>query len=287
MSATRTPLPLPPKQQRFVLEYIVDLNATQAAIRAGYSARTAEQQGPRLLGNVGVSAAIAAALEQRSKRTEITADRVLAETWALLTADPRELVELHVDACRYCYGKGHRYQRTAGEMERDREAYGQARAIARAGAKRSAFDEKGGIGFDPRRAPAKDCPECHGRGTERARFNDTRTLSSAAASLYAGVRQTRDGLEVKLHPKVDAIEKLFRHLGLYDRVKPGSDAMARLTEAPTLSDKGRIVIASASTGDITVSQASQLLAGLGTLAKLIESTELEARIAALEERRNQ
>ena len=45
--------PLTPKQHRFVIEYLVDLNATQAALRAGYSARTAPQQGSRLLKNVG------------------------------------------------------------------------------------------------------------------------------------------------------------------------------------------------------------------------------------------
>lgn len=60
-------------------EYLVDLNATQAAIRAKYSAKTAEQQGPRLLGNVGVKAAIDAAMAERSKRVEIKADDVLAD----------------------------------------------------------------------------------------------------------------------------------------------------------------------------------------------------------------
>ena len=70
---------LTPKQQRFVQEYLIDLNATQAAIRAGYSAKTAEQQGPRLLGNVGVAQAIKAAQDARAKRTNITQDRVLQE----------------------------------------------------------------------------------------------------------------------------------------------------------------------------------------------------------------
>lgn len=50
---------LNPKQQRFVDEYLIDLNATQAAIRAGYSVKTANQIGPRLLVNVGVRAAVA------------------------------------------------------------------------------------------------------------------------------------------------------------------------------------------------------------------------------------
>ena len=52
-------MPLTPKQHRFVTEYLVDLNASQAALRAGYSPRTAPQQGSRLLKNVEVQAAIA------------------------------------------------------------------------------------------------------------------------------------------------------------------------------------------------------------------------------------
>jgi phage terminase small subunit len=65
------------RQQRFVEEYLVDLNATQAAIRAGYSAKTAASQGERLLRNVEISAALTAAQAVRSKRTEITQDYVL------------------------------------------------------------------------------------------------------------------------------------------------------------------------------------------------------------------
>ncbi len=67
-----------PKQQRFVHEYLIDLNATQAATRAGYSKRTAGQQGERLLKNVEIAAAVQAAMDARSARTEITADYVLA-----------------------------------------------------------------------------------------------------------------------------------------------------------------------------------------------------------------
>lgn len=77
---------LSPRQQAFVDEYIVSLNATQAAIKAGYSAKTADVQGPRLLGNVGVAAAIAAAKQARSERTEITADNVLRELAAVAFA---------------------------------------------------------------------------------------------------------------------------------------------------------------------------------------------------------
>ena len=70
---------LTPKQRLFVAEYLKDLNATQAAIRAGYSEKTAHSQGPRLLEDAGVKSAIAAAAEKRAEKLEITAERVLAE----------------------------------------------------------------------------------------------------------------------------------------------------------------------------------------------------------------
>lgn len=70
---------LTPKQERFVEEYLIDLNATQAAIRAGYSPKTANEQGSRLLANVSIRACIDQAMAERSKRTGVNADRVLIE----------------------------------------------------------------------------------------------------------------------------------------------------------------------------------------------------------------
>lgn len=67
------------RQQRFVEEYLVDLNGTQAAIRSGYSAKTANEQAARLLANVSVAQAVAQAKAERSKRIGLTADRVLEE----------------------------------------------------------------------------------------------------------------------------------------------------------------------------------------------------------------
>lgn len=62
---------LTPKQSRFVEEYLVDLNATQAAIRAGYSEKTAQEQSSRLLSNVIISDAVAAAQKARPERTQV------------------------------------------------------------------------------------------------------------------------------------------------------------------------------------------------------------------------
>lgn len=82
---------LTPKQQRFVDEYILDLNATQAAIRAGYSAQSASSQGERLLRNDEVAAAVQKRLDSRSQRTEVTADRVLEGLAAVAFGDLRTL----------------------------------------------------------------------------------------------------------------------------------------------------------------------------------------------------
>ena len=68
---------LTPKQARFVEEYLLDLNATAAAKRAGYSERTAYAQGQRLLKNVEIAAAIQEAQEARSERTKINQDWVI------------------------------------------------------------------------------------------------------------------------------------------------------------------------------------------------------------------
>lgn len=73
-----------PKQQRFVHEYLVDCNATQAAIRAGYSPKTANEQAGRLLVNVSVGVAIQKALAEKSKRCEIDADWVMERLQAVV-----------------------------------------------------------------------------------------------------------------------------------------------------------------------------------------------------------
>lgn len=84
---------LTPKQKRFVAEYLVDLNATAAARRAGYSAKTADRIGPELLGKTCVSQAIQEAIREREKRTKITQDMVLRETAKLAFFDIRKMFD--------------------------------------------------------------------------------------------------------------------------------------------------------------------------------------------------
>lgn len=81
------------RQARFVDEYIVDLNAKQAAIRSGYSKKTAEVQGSRLLSNAKVADAIAKRQKERGERTQLTADRVIKELGRIALGDIRSLFD--------------------------------------------------------------------------------------------------------------------------------------------------------------------------------------------------
>ena len=84
---------LTPKQRRFIEEYLIDLNATQAAIRAGYSQKTAAPQAARLLINVKIQQALQEAMCKREERTQITQDRVLQELAKIGFSDLKTVVD--------------------------------------------------------------------------------------------------------------------------------------------------------------------------------------------------
>jgi phage terminase small subunit len=75
------------RQKAFVREYIIDLNGTQAAIRAGYSKKTARQQGSTLLSYPNIQAALSTAVQERAERTEVAADDVVRELAILAFSD--------------------------------------------------------------------------------------------------------------------------------------------------------------------------------------------------------
>jgi phage terminase small subunit len=83
---------LNPRKQRFITEYLVDLNATQAAIRAGYRRTSAHNQGCRLLRDPEVAQAVTHAQQARAERTAITQDRVLREYARLAFFDARQVL---------------------------------------------------------------------------------------------------------------------------------------------------------------------------------------------------
>ncbi len=88
------------KQQRFVDEYLIDLNATQAAIRAGYSPDTAQQMGSENLSKPVIRNAIDKAIAERSRRTGINQDRVINEIAKVAFLNPADVIDLNEAAVR-------------------------------------------------------------------------------------------------------------------------------------------------------------------------------------------
>lgn len=82
-----------PKQNQFCREYLIDLNSTQAAVRAGYSKRTATKIGSENLTKPDIQAKLLELITQRSERTDVDADRVLGRLVTIANFDPRRLFD--------------------------------------------------------------------------------------------------------------------------------------------------------------------------------------------------
>lgn len=207
-----------------MFEFVKDLNGTQAAIRAGYGRSSADSEAARLMADPDVQAAVKALQDERARELKLEANEVLRHLVELAIADPNELIQHRRGCCRHCHGNLFGYQRTPAEMERDRATHEAAELERqRKDPERDqprVFDEAGGVGYDPRREPHEDCPECFGEGVERIHLADTRHLSGPARRLYAGVKQTKDGVQVLMRDQDKAIELIGRHLAMFkDKVE--------------------------------------------------------------------
>jgi phage terminase small subunit len=158
------------KQQRFCDEYLIDLNATQAAIRAGYSKKTANEQGARLLVNVSIQKKIFELQKEREKRTEITQDSVLHEL-ALIA-----------------FAKASDYARV---VEKDAMVEVDGNMVP-------VLDEDG--------------KQVKYRTVEPILTDE---LTEDQKKAIAVIKKGRDGFEIKPYSKIQALELLGKHLGMF------------------------------------------------------------------------
>lgn len=180
------PTKLAPMMQLFALEYIIDFNGKEAAIRAGYKPNYAGQQAHRLLNDERVLSAITDAIAERKKRLFITQDQVVTMWWQIANADYNELSSVRRVACGYCYGDNI-------TMDDDDDA----REI------------------DPSREPNPDCGICRGEGSPHVHIADTSKLSPSAKLLYQGAKETKFGIEVMTADRMKALDNVARHLGMF------------------------------------------------------------------------
>lgn len=219
---------------RFVEEYVKDRNGTQAAIRAGYTANidAACTTAVRLLGDPRIQALIVDEMARVSKEATVEAADVLREYLALASADPSKIVQVRRVNCRHCHGVNHEYQWKARQYA---EACERAERDAAASKEPVQYpDCSGGFGFRGNGEPHPECPECDGEGVEDIFFKDTEGLTGNERKLIAGVKRTRDGLEIKMRDQDGALKILAQYAGVLIERKEltGKDGKPLIPGAP-------------------------------------------------------
>jgi phage terminase small subunit len=199
--------PLTPEHEAFVTEYLRNGRNGTAAYLSVYpdcSPAAAYSSASRLLRHAKVSARIRAELARLTAKHEMGREELFADLLAIVKADPNELTQMRHIACDECW------------QGSDRPP------VRREGmAKLSAWHE-----------PDPDCEACNGEGIYQPWFADTRKLSPEARALFAGVKQTQHGLQIMMHSKLDAYEKLAKILGAYekDNEQKGKSAATALAD---------------------------------------------------------
>jgi phage terminase small subunit len=208
------------RQRRFAIEYCADsteFSATQAAIRAGYSPKNANSTAFELMANPAVVAAIEERQREIACAAALNAEWVLGQWRDIASADPNDLIYTRLECCRHCYGLNHEYQWTEFEYRKTVEAAAahQCNSKCEPGCgKRFPPLALGGFGFTSHRQPNPDCPLCHGDGFERVCLVDTREVKGPARRLYAGVKKTKDGIQILMRDQDGALMNIAKYLGM-------------------------------------------------------------------------
>lgn len=207
--------------EQFVHAYFAcNLVGRTAAIAVGYSPDSARTIASQLLAREDVQAMIrerqAEVLQEFDDQAKWVRDRLKG----MAGADAREVSELYLVACRYCWGDDHRYHRRSHERENAYQDWLKDeadKARLEPAPPPVPFDEMGGVGYTTNRDPHPACPACDGRGERLTVFKDTRDLSPEGQLIYAGVKVTQHGLEVRTHDQRAALIDYGKHLGMFGK----------------------------------------------------------------------
>ncbi len=159
------------KREMFCQEWLIDLNATQAAIRAGYSKNTSNEQGARLLSVPEVQVRIAELTEDRANRLQITQDKILEELKVIAFSKITDYLKIEdIDV-------------VVGYEQNDEGK------------------------------PDKNKPKT--RQLRKVTILTTDEMPQDKIRAIAQIKETRDGIVLKLHDKSKALEDLMKHLGMF------------------------------------------------------------------------
>lgn len=197
------------REQRFIVEYVKDENGTRAAQAAGYAVdnpKAAAVQANRLLNRDNIRQAIEEHKRDIAEIAGISKAAVVKKLWQIANADPNELIQVRRNNCRHCWGLNHNYQWIATEYAKECE-----KAVI---LQIEPPGFAGGFDFDANREPNSDCPVCSGNGEEIVHVADTRKLTGTAKLLYAGVKKTKDGIQILTRDQDAALREVGKFVGI-------------------------------------------------------------------------
>jgi len=209
------------KQETFAQELAKpDCRGVLAAYEAaGYSvaAKNPEVSASKLANDAKIVQRVAQLRDAAAAPVIAEATMILREWLTIATADASELSRTRRFCCRHCYGFEGRYQ------WRNETEYGIAiaRTIDYNATKSARAPEKpmpdcgGGFGFDRNAKPNPDCNACDGDGELDVYVADIHSLSPAGRKLFAGVKTTQNGIEIKTRDQDGALTNLAKYLGLF------------------------------------------------------------------------
>lgn len=169
---------------------------------------------------------------------------ILREWVTIATADPSELSRTRHLSCRHCWGEGHAYQwKNPNEYALAVAAVMDHNANKSAKAKEQAMpDAAGGFGYRKLDPPHPKCPECDGEGLLDTYVADIAAASPSARKLYAGLKQTAHGLEIKTRDQDGALRDLAKYYGMHSdtlrlTLPPGTTAIVTSDMPPAEAAK--------------------------------------------------
>jgi phage terminase small subunit len=199
------------KQEKFAVLYVAYRRPGDAYARVynvkNMSQNTIHSEASELLRNPKVAKRIAELRAEVAKNFNMEAVDVFKQWVDIATADPADLIKYRRVCCRFCYGVDNSYQWI------DQNEY--ANAIAAAIDKQKPTPQlAGGFGFIKNKEPNENCKQCAGEGHENIYITPTNKLSPQAKLLYAGIKKTRDGVQILMRNQDEALVNIARFLGM-------------------------------------------------------------------------
>ena len=211
--------PLTVKQEKFVQGLFAGLSQREAYREAypssvNWTDNTVDVKACQAAATDKIKLRLKELQDEFKERNMVTAEKILQKWWDIVEADPNDIIHIRRVCCRYCFGIDFQYQwRDEAEYER---ACQNAIAIALEAEKVPVLPSNaGGYGFDKLLRPHPKCPWCSGEGKEEVHVEDTRFLPPKAKALFAGVKVTQAGIEIKFHDQAKAMENAAKHLGMF------------------------------------------------------------------------